>query len=200
MTKRYLLLSFALILVLSSCIVRSSLMFFDSDTVGVPNLLFNPGFNAYSLDPAQALKGWSVITEPQGGDNRMIVIDTNQAFEGQTSLRIDASEKTVMIMSDAFQVERYGGYYVRLHARSSHSAGPQVSVRFISFRQDGRINNRFNSKIKTGTDWKKGSISAGYLKPGVSFGRVAIMVPPFSEGSVWLDNAGCWKVHHFKID
>ncbi|MDP3115243.1 MAG: hypothetical protein Q8M98_10800 [Candidatus Cloacimonadaceae bacterium] len=175
-------------------------MFFDSDTVGVPNLLFNPGFNAYSLNPGQALKGWTVIAEPQDGETGLIVIDSNQAFEGHTSLRINASEKTIMIMSDTFKVERYGGYFVRLHAKSSLPSGPHISVRFITFKPDGRIFHRFNTNLKTTSDWKKGSVSAGFLKPGVSFGRVVILIPPFAEGSVWLDNTGCWKVHHFKID
>jgi len=121
-------------------------------------------------------------------------------LQGSTSLRIDASDQTVVLYSDAFKVRRYGGYYVRLNAKSSEPEGPQITTRLITFWENGRVFSRFKSKMKTSNEWSKDTISAGFLKPGVSFGRIQIVIPPFEKGSVWLDDAGCWEVHHFRID
>ena len=201
MKKSLLLLAAAAILLLcSSCIVHSSLVYFDKDTEGVPNLLSNPGFDAFSLDPDQALLGWSIYSEGGGDKAIYAAIDPKVALQGSTSLRIDASDQTVVLYSDAFKVRRYGGYYVRLNAKSSEPEGPQITTRLITFWENGRVFSRFKSKMKTTAEWSKDTISAGFLKPGVSFGRIQIVIPPFEKGSVWLDDAGCWEVHHFRID
>ena len=201
MKKSLLLLAAAAVLLLcSSCIVHSSLVYFDKDTEGVPNLLSNPGFDAFSLDPDQALLGWSIYSEGDGNQSIYAAIDPKVALQGSTSLRIDASDQTVVLYSDAFKVRRYGGYYVRLNAKSSEPEGPQITTRLITFWENGRVFSRFKSKMKTSNEWSKDTISAGFLKPGVSFGRIQIVIPPFEKGSVWLDDAGCWEVHHFRID
>ncbi|MDI9529383.1 MAG: hypothetical protein QM233_05570 [Candidatus Cloacimonadota bacterium] len=201
MKKSMLLLAAAAVLLLcSSCIVHSSLVYFDKDTEGVPNLLSNPGFDAFSLDPDQALLGWSIYSEGDGNQSIYAAIDPKVALQGSTSLRIDASDQTVVLYSDAFKVRRYGGYYVRLNAKSSEPEGPQITTRLITFWENGRVFSRFKSKMKTSNEWSKDTISAGFLKPGVSFGRIQIVIPPFEKGSVWLDDAGCWEVHHFRID
>ena len=201
MKKSLLLLAAAAILLLcSSCIVHSSLVYFDKDTEGVPNLLSNLGFDAFSLDPDQALLGWSIYSEGGGDKAIYAAIDPKVALQGSTSLRIDASDQTVVLYSDAFKVRRYGGYYVRLNAKSSEPEGPQITTRLITFWENGRVFSRFKSKMKTSNEWSKDTISAGFLKPGVSFGRIQIVIPPFEKGSVWLDDAGCWEVHHFRID
>ena len=201
MKKSLLLLAAAAILLLcSSCIVHSSLVYFDKDTEGVPNLLSNPGFDAFSLDPDQALLGWSIYSEGDGNQSIYAAIDPKFALQGSTSLRIDASDQTVVLYSDAFKVRRYGGYYVRLNAKSSEPEGPQITTRLITFWENGRVFSRFKPKMKTSNEWSKDTISAGFLKPGVSFGRIQIVIPPFEKGSVWLDDAGCWEVHHFRID
>lgn len=199
--KKILLASVTLLtLMLSSCFVSSSLAFNESQTEGLPNLIFNPGFNPYSLDPATALKGWSVDFDPPNAPLDKVVIDTKVSKEGETSLRINPSEHATIIISDSFNVIRYGGYFIKASARSSSKEMPELSIRFIAFKDNGKIYNRFQSKLKTSDDWGSAHISAGFIKPGVSFGRVAIMVPPFKDGAVWIDDVGCWKVHHFRID
>ncbi|HNU53716.1 MAG TPA: hypothetical protein PLL58_04355 [Candidatus Syntrophosphaera sp.] len=190
-----------LLLALSSCLVHTSLVYFDKDTEGVPNLVSNPGFSAYSLDPRQALLGWSV--DMQGDSDapkNLVFIDGKEAIQGNSSLRVDASPYTVVITSDAFRVSRYGGYYTRLWAKSSTALGPQINLRFITFKSNGKIDRQFRTKLKSTDTWEKKSISAGFLRPGVAFGRLQITIPPFTEGSVWLDDSGCWEVHRFRID
>jgi len=200
MTKSMLALLALSMLLLSSCFVSSSLSYSESQTENVPNLVVNPSFNPYSLDPRTALKGWTVDYDPADSPDGKVVIDTETAMEGKTSLRIDASDNAVILISDSFKVIRYGGYYIRAGVRSTSPEMPELTLRFITFKENGQVFNRFKQKLKTGPEWIKDSISAGFIRPGVSFGRVAILVPPFKDGSVWIDDVGCWKVHHFRID
>ncbi|NLK49910.1 MAG: hypothetical protein GX294_04610 [Candidatus Cloacimonetes bacterium] len=200
MTKKLMLLLILIAMLLSSCIVRSSLTFTEAQTQDKINLLTNPSFNPYSLDPQTALRGWRVDTDPPDQELGKIVIDTANAMDGKTSVRIDASDHAVILISDSFEVIRYGGYYISSAVRSNSPEMPEVELRFIAFKENGKIYNSFKKKIKTQPEWSKESISAGFIRPGVKRGRVAIMIPPFEEGSVWIDDAGCWKVHHFRSD
>lgn len=189
-----------LLFALSACFVSSSLNFSDADIKDAPNLITNPGFNAYTLDPETALRGWSVALEPPNARGTRVIVDATEALEGKTSLRIDASDNAVIVYSEPFDIIRYGGYYLKLFAKSNSSENPTVHLRFIGFKENGKTANRYTKKIKTSEQWTSGSISSGFLRPGVKSGRLAILIPPFKDGSIWIDNAGCWKVHHFRID
>ncbi len=185
---------------LTSCSTVGTLQFTERDIDSTANLVSNPSFNSYSSLPTDALKGWNVHLEPQGSALSPVIIDPQEATEGKTSLRIDASNRAVLILSEPFQVRRYGGYYLRTYLKSSSTELPNLQLRFIVFKENGKILNRFKSKIKPHSDWTLHSLSAGFIKPGARFGRMAILIPPFKDGSVWLDNAGCFEVHGFKID
>lgn len=203
MIKRALfcLVNLVLLLGLSSCLVHTSLVYFDKDTEGVPNLISNQGFSAYSLDPREALLGWNVTLQGESDSPRNLVfIDGREAIQGNSSIRVDASPHTVVITSDSFRVNRYGGYYTRLWAKSSEAAGPHVSLHFITFQRSGKVDRQFKAKLKSNDMWEKQSLSAGFLRPGVAYGRLKIVIPPFEKGSVWLDDTGCWEVHRFRID
>ncbi len=196
-----LILNLILLLALSSCLVHTSLVYFDKDTEGAPNLISNPGFSAYSLDPREALLGWGVSLQGESDSPKNLVfIDGREAIQGNSSLRIDASPHTVVVTSDAFRVSRYGGYYTRLWAKSSAPVGPQINLRFITFQRSGKVDRQFKAKLKSQDLWAKQAISAGFLRPGVAYGRLQIVIPPFEQGSVWLDDTGCWEVHRFRID
>ncbi len=200
MTQYSLALLALLMLFLSSCFVSSSLSYTESQTENVPNLVFNPGFNPYSLDSRTALKGWDVNYDPPNSPDGKVLIDMEVALEGKTSLRVDASDNEVILISDPFKVVRYGGYYIRAGIRGESKNMPEVTLRFIAFKENGKIYNRFKTNIIPSSEWGKASISAGFIRPGVNAGRVAIVIPPFKDGSIWIDDVGCWKVHHFRID
>lgn len=187
-------------LTLSSCFVSSSLLFTESDIQDSKNLVANPGFAPYSLSPTEALKGWSILVEPYSADYDKIRIDPTVALEGETSLKISASDKDLMLISEPFKVRRYGGYYARVMLKTDSPNPPQVTLRMITFKENGKVTNRFKEKSTVFSDWNRMAVSAGFLRPGVSFGRISILIPPFTEGSVWIDDAGCWEVHGFKID
>ena len=185
---------------LSSCFVSSSLLFTEADIKDSKNLLVNPGFALYSLAPDEALKGWSIIVEPHSADFDKIRIDPLDASEGESSLEISASDKDIMLISEPFKVRRYGGYYSRIMLKTDSPNPPQITMQMITFKENGKITNRFKAKQSPTDLWSSLAVSAGFLRPGVSFGRVSILIPPFTEGSVWIDDAGCWEVHGFKID
>lgn len=187
-------------LLLSSCFVSSSLLFTEADIKDSVNLLVNPGFAPYSLIGEEALKGWNVHVEPPAKDFDKIKIDPMYALEGDTSLKISASEYDIMLISEPFKVRRYGGYYSKVMVHSDSPKPPVITLQMITFKDNGKITNRFKEKIRLEEGWNKLDVSAGFLRPGVSFGRISILIPPFDEGSIWLDDAGCWEVHGFRID
>ncbi|MCB5233724.1 MAG: hypothetical protein LHW60_00550 [Candidatus Cloacimonetes bacterium] len=187
-------------LILSSCFMGSSLLFMESEIQDKPNLVLNPSFDAYSFAGTDALRGWTIYTKPDDSEFNKIRIDPMQSIDGDTSLRIDASNKDVVIISDSFDVRRYGGYYSRIRFKTDSPQPPQARLRLTAFKGNGKITNRFSKKMKLGQEWNTTSISAGFLKPGAKFGRVSIEIPAFKEGSVWIDDTGCWEVHGFRID
>jgi hypothetical protein len=201
MKKSYLfMLAITLLLLLSSCTGVSTLNFSDKDLSNTPNLLLNPDFNPYSVVPSESLKGWVVHLDPPGGSESPVIIDPEVHLEGGTCLRIDASDKSVMILSDPFEVRRYGGYYVHTNFKTNSPAPPMIQMRMIVFMENGKILNRFKNRFHLSSDWKNQTISAGFIKPGAKFGRLAYMIPPFKEGSIYIDKAGVYEAHGFKID
>ncbi len=203
MTKRllHLLILLGLALVIYSCsTLGSTLVFTENDVENSPNLIVNNGFGVFSTIPSEALKGWNVHLETPDSQESPVVIDGKEMLEGKSSLRIDASNKAVLILSDPFVVRRYGGYYLRSYFKTDSPTPPKVQLRFIVFKENGKIVNRFKQKFLPKSEWNRSTISAGFIRPGARFGRLGIFIPPFKEGSVWIDNTGCFEVHGFKID
>ncbi|HOH46683.1 MAG TPA: hypothetical protein PLX59_02500 [Candidatus Cloacimonadota bacterium] len=195
----YGLVALLTLLLLSSCIVHSSLIFFEKDTVGQPNLLANPGFEASTDTGGMLPHGWSAMNV----DRRLpanIKLDYDTVVEGENSIRIDASEQAVMLVSDAFRVRRYGGYYLRIKTRCSLPRAERITLRFLTFTNAGKTTNRFKSTLVTSEEWQSCHISAGFIRETAAFGRIAILIPQFPEGSIWIDDAGAWDVHSFRID
>jgi len=185
---------------INACSVVTTLSFTERDIKDSPNLVENYSFSPYSTIGEEALKGWMVILNPHDNSESPITIDPDTACEGKTSLRIDASDKSVLILSEPFNVRRYGGYYLRCYFKTNFPNPPRPQLRFIVFKENGKIVNRFKTKAKINNDWQRTTISAGFIKPGARFGRLGIYIPPFKEGSIWIDDTSCFEVHGFKID
>ncbi len=195
MRYRSLILCALSALLLSSCFVGSSLMFFESDTHGRTNLVQNPGFTPQN----GIMSNWSIVND-ESESAQSVNVDHAVFTEGKNSLRIDASPYAVMIVSDPFKVRRYGGYYIRVNARATADTDEKIELRFFTYNSAGKHINRFRETLRVGEEWKKATISAGFLDTRSTFGRVAIFIPPFLKGSIWIDDAGAWEVHSFKID
>ena len=189
-----------LLIFISSCSTVTTLSFTERDVKDSPNLIQNNSFSPYSTIGEEALKGWMVMISPQSITDSPVIIDPDVALEGKTSLRVDASDKAVLILSSPFNVRRYGGYYLRCYFKTNSPHPPRPQLRFIVFKENGKIVNRFKIKAKVNEDWERTTISAGFIKPGARFGRLGIYIPPFKEGSIWIDDTGCFEVHGFKID
>ena len=73
----------AMLVLLSSCFVSSSLIFTEADIEDSVNLLFNPGFAPYSLEGEEALRGWNVHVEPQSAGFDKIMIDATEFLKAR---------------------------------------------------------------------------------------------------------------------
>ena len=188
-----------MLLVLSSCFVSSSLIFFESDAEGKPNLVVNPSFAPPKNTLGEGPQGWTLINiDP---DMKIPVsYDFENTAGSNNSLRFDPSEQDILIVSDAFHVRRYGGYYIRAHVRSTADLLKKVQLRFFGYDENGKQINKYQNKFKPTAEWDKYTISAGFLDTRSTFGRVAIIIPAFSKGSVWIDDVGAFDVHSFRID
>lgn len=188
----------AAMLLLGSCFVPSSLVFFKKDTQGKPNLVRNPGF-APVAGTKNTLSNWTIVND-ETESAESVNLDDSVFLEGTNSIRIDSNPYAIMIVSDPFKVSRYGGYYIKVNALSSEAKGEKIELRFFTYNAAGKHINRFKTTLKTSTEWQKANISAGFLDTRSAFGRVAIFIPPFLKGTIWIDDAGAWEVHSFKID
>ncbi len=199
--KRTLFLASCMIalFLLNSCFMGSSILFLESDTIGKPNLILNPGFDSDPQGTGSMPQGWMLMGSARSTE-KQICCDKSDFLTGKQSLKIENSGKHLMIISDAFRISGQGGYYVKASAKSSSVRGPRVRLHFIAYNAAGNIRNTFKSSLWTTRDWKNTTISAGFLKKDVSFGRVLIIVPPTEDETIWIDDLGCYEVHHFGIN
>ncbi len=196
---RFCISIFFLALLTSSCVVNSTLLFSEADIEDSVNLLSNPGFAPQSMMAEEGLPGWNLHSKPHSSQ-KGVHLDPGVASEGDSSLKISASDREVSVVSDPFSVRRYGGYYAKVMVMSDSEEDLQVTLQMVTFRDDGKITNRFRKKERLKPGWNKLCVSAGFLRPGVTSGRISVIIPPFKDGDLWLDDAGCWEVHGFRID
>ena len=193
------LLLLVCLLLISSCFMGSSILFLESDALKKPNLIVNSSFETDANADHIMPKGWFLM----GGSKdkpASISCDVSTSVSGTQSLRISGMDSSVMIVSDAFRIEGQGGYFIKGSAKSTKEYGPLVKIRFVAYSEAGTVRNTFTKRIRTSDEWRKGTISAGFLKPNVRFGRVIIIVPPTEDETIWIDDIGAYQVHHFPID
>lgn len=188
----------AVLTLVSGCFMGSTILFLEKDAIGKPNMLANPGFAKDPKLEQTMPHGWLLMGADQASGTE-VSCDNMQSIVGENSLKIEKSTRHLMIVSDSFNINHQGGYFVKASAKSSSEKGPKLKLRFIAYNQSGAIRNTFSANLKTTQSWKKATISAGFLKQNVHFGRVIILVPPTGEDTVWLDDLGCFQVHHFGI-
>ncbi len=189
----------AALLCLSSCFMGSTILFMEKDTLGKPNLIINPWFDSDKDSDLEIPQGWLLMGSEKNKPG-VVTFDEMDFEAGSRSLRIDKSDKYLMLVSESFRIDRYGGFFVRASAKSSADKGPNLRLRFVAYNESGAIRDTFNSRMKTGNSWSKYNMSVGFLKPDVRFGRVIIIIPPTGEDTVWIDDIACFEVHRFKIE
>lgn len=193
------LLSIGILFCLNSCYRVSTILFLESDAKDKPNLVYNPSFEPNPEGDQRMPLGWLLMGSSR--DLREpITCDSTQSLIGTCALKIEKSDKHLMIISDAFRIDSQAGYYIKASAKSISERGPNLKLRFIAYSEAGTIRNTFRGRMRTGNSWRKTSISAGFLKQNARFGRILIIVPPTNEDTIWIDDIGCYQVHHFRID
>ena len=187
------------LLLLNSCFMGSSILFLESDAEGKPNLILNPEFDTDPQSSQSMPQGWMLMGSSRNNE-ASICCDRAVFLAGTQSLRIKNSRKHLMIISDAFRINGQSGYYIKASAKSTNLRGSKIKLHFIAYNAAGNIRNTFKSSLWTTDNWKKTTISAGFLKKDVNFGRVLIIVPPTEDETIWIDDLGCFQVHHFGIN
>jgi len=174
----------------------SSILFLENDAVKKPNLLQNPGFELLPGSFNGIPKGWMVIGTSEDYVGK-VTSDGSVTINGSNSIKVQGTRKSVMIISDPFNIDRYGGYFAKLSALSTEETGPKVRLRVYAYSANGKLRNTFSSTIRTSTTWKKATLSAGLLRSNVRYGRIVLIVPATKEGAVWLDGVACYEAHRF---
>jgi len=170
-------------LLLSTCFFGSSILFLESDTKGKPNLIFNPGFETNPLDEKRMPPGWLLM------DSKVLIedhisCDFSKSVLGFQSLKVSGNAQHLMIISEPFAVDSFGGYFVKSSAHGTTLKGPKLKLKFIGYSEHGKIRSTYTTTLKTSNDWVKATLSVGFLKPDVRFGRVLLVIPPLEDDSV----------------
>ncbi|MFO7896942.1 MAG: hypothetical protein R6U84_08420 [Candidatus Cloacimonadales bacterium] len=187
-----LLLLFSALLI-GGCYLGSITDFSESDIAGKPNLMYNPDFELGEYEAAGFPQHW-VSLDSQPGD---IVWDNAVAQQGEKSLRIEA-ERKINLVSEAFSLDPIGVYYARIYAKSQHKLAQNVRIKFITFDRNGKQLDKFSKTIMVSNEWIPVNITTGFFKSGAVYGRIIISVDSRAGDSIWLDNAGCYKVYEIK--
>jgi len=184
-------------LLFSSCFYGSSLLFKESQSKNIPNLVSNPGFEKSDPQNRNMPSDWFVISSSVTG-KEPVVSDSIHVREQNKSLKIVKSPSNLYILSDAFKINYTGGYYIKCWVRSQKPMRKSVKVHFWTYDSAGNKRNSFSKTIKAGKDWNQATISAGFLRNSVNFARIAIFVPKEPDNTIWIDDIGCFMVHRFR--
>jgi len=186
-------------LVCTSCFLGSSLLFLESDAADKPNLVTNPGFESKSKQINQIPVGW--IINPSGLlSQEVLSSDPTEFVTGTQSLKIVHTQRKLTLLSEPFRIDPWNGYYIRASAKTTNPDGAEIFLRFQTYAEDGTITNNYSAKNTCGSEWKRGSISAGFINKKATFARVLIVIPQTNDHPIWIDDVGCFSVHRFILD
>lgn len=191
-----LLILLCISLFLGSCFWGTSLLFLDSDSKDKPNLVPNNSFEKADSRNPELPDGWLIVSTLTDS-SEPVALDSTIVQTGKKSLMITNSKKDMYIVSDAFQVNYTGGYYTKFSIKSIKPMQKPARLYLWAYDSSGNKRNSFRKSIKAKSDWKRASISAGFLKNSVSFARVAIFIPKDSGNTIYIDDVGCFLVHQF---
>jgi hypothetical protein len=168
----------------------------EKDTVGKLNIVPNASFEKGDTKNPSLPAKWMVLNETKESV-KSLSLDATTALDESHSLKISNNEKDILLISETFRINFNSGYYIKFAAKSSAALTVPLRLQFWTYDEKGKRKNRFSKRLRTTTDWKKASISAGFFKNSVSFARIAIYVPKDTKNTIWLDDIGCYQVHHF---
>jgi hypothetical protein len=183
-------------MIIAGCFWGSSILFLESDTANKTNLVKNPSFEKTDKSNPSLPEGWLVVSSTMD-KTEPVELDSMEAFEGSKSLRFTNCTKDLYIVSDAFNINPTGGFFSKCSVRSTKQMLSPIKVYFWAYDSQGNKKNSFRDGIKAKQDWKKATISAGFLHNSVRFGRIAIFIPKDPDNTIWIDDIGSYQVHQF---
>jgi len=173
----------------------SSILFLEKDTIGKPNAVINPGFEKADARNNRLPTSWFIITsKPEYAE--YVCRDSIETIEGTHALRIKQSPHDLMVVSDAFRISKESGYFIKCSAKAEFPLTKPIKVQFTTYDNKGNRKGRYSTSLRPGKDWKKATISAGFLGNVVSFARINLLIPKDPDNTIWIDDIGCYRVYY----
>jgi hypothetical protein len=182
-------------LFLTGCIVSNSIIFKEESAKGKPDLVINGDFDEALANQNDYIAPWFIMA-----DNRnieVLEIDSNTSSSGNNSLKILPSGQRKLIVSESFEIDNLGGYFISGYLKSTDKNKATVIMEFRSYDRKGKLKDKFSMPIVPGDSWENVNISAGLFKSTVRYGRIIFIIPSYQHEPIWIDNVGCFKVHQF---
>jgi hypothetical protein len=188
-------ISVAALMCLTSCFFGPSLIFYDRDTIGKPNLIPNQDFEIPLLPDSKLPNDWMFLSTV---DYRETVSwDSLTFLTGKKSLKIKNPKQQLLLVSESFPIDNKSAYLNRCYVASKFPSSSPVVMYFRTFDKVGTRKDNFTSRMKTNSDWQEILLSTGFFKPAAQFARVIISIPMDPENTYWVDNIGSFHVHTF---
>jgi hypothetical protein len=184
-----------IVVTLSSCFFGPSLLFFDRDADGKPNLVANPDFEK-PLSPNKTLPNhWMFISNADYHD--ALSLDSLKVHSGSRSIKLKNPKQQFLLVSESFPIDNKSAYLSRCYVTSTNPSAGQVVFYFRTFNKIGTCKDSFTSRIKTNSEWQEILLSTGFFKPSAQFARLIISIPADPTNTYWIDNIGSYYVHTF---
>jgi hypothetical protein len=183
-------------LFLGSCFLGSSLLFEEPNSSDIPNLVTNCCFETPDTHNPLHPAGWLLVSNATD-KIEPVSLDSTVFLNGKYSLKIENNSHDMFLVSDAFKINFTGGFFIKASVKSAKPMDKSVKINFWTYNNNGIKKNSYSKSIKPKTDWRKGTISAGFLSNAATFGRVAIFIPKNTDNTIWIDDTGCYQVYQF---
>jgi hypothetical protein len=182
-------------LFLVSCFFGPSLIFFDRDTIGKPNLVPNPDFEIPLLPDKKLPGDWMFLSTTDYRES--LSWDSLTVMSGKKSMKIENPAQQLLLVSESFPIDNKSAYLNRCYVTSKNPSSAPIVLYFRTFDKIGARKDNFTSKLKANGDWQEILLSTGFFKPTAQFARVIISIPMDPENTYWIDNIGSFHVHTF---
>ncbi len=183
------------VLMLSGCVVKNSILFKEESSIGKPDLIINGSFENSINDNDDFVSPWFIMAKDKSIEVLKIAEDTSA--DGKNSLLIEPSGQRKLIVSESFDIENLGGYYVKGNIKSTDANKSTIRMEFRSYDKKGKLKDKISVPVKPQGSWMPVEISAGLFKSTARYGRIIFIIPSYQNESIWIDDVGCFKVHEF---
>lgn len=186
---------FILFVFLAGCVFGPSLNFSPEDAVGKRNLLVNGDFEKGDYAGDKIPAGWIVM---ENKNQTPIIWDNLSAVSNDKCLQFAPSANKILLISDSFPILSTNAYLTKLKMKSDIINENRVTVRFLTFDENGDKKESNRLKIKPEKEWKEFFFSTAFFSKRTKFARIIIEIPASSKKKIWIDDVGSFDVYKFK--